>query len=70
MQPTIQLFVGVFPLLKTQDHELEQALFVMADGVIMMVTYDTNNSMAGDPRCDNRKTPINSIYSKIVVWKC
>merc|ERR550534_2857893 len=32
------------------DHELEQALFVMADGVIMMVTYGTNNRMADDPR--------------------
>ena len=55
MQPTFQLFVGVFFLLKTQDHELEQALFVMADGVIMMVTYGTNNRMADDPRCDSKK---------------
>ena len=54
MQPTFQLFVGVF-FLKTQDHELEQALFVMADGVIMMVTYGTNNRMADDPRCDSKK---------------
>ena len=59
MQPTFQLFVGVFFLLKTQDHELEQALFVMADGVIMMVTYGTNNRMADDPRCDNENHPTN-----------
>ena len=53
MQLTFQLFVGVFS--QTQDHELEQALFVMADGVIMMVTYGTNNRMADDPRCDSKK---------------
>ena len=48
-------YLLVFFFLKTQDHELEQALFVMADGVIMMVTYGTNNRMADDPRCDSKK---------------
>ena len=52
-------YLLVFFFLKTQDHELEQALFVMADGVIMMVTYGTNNRLADDPRCDSKNHPTN-----------
>ena len=54
-------YLLVFFFLKTQDHELEQALFVMADGVIMMVTYGTNNRMADDPRCDSKKTQMRKL---------